>query len=40
MLASAIMIQFSPVPSPVKWLLPAFLLCVGIWLWCRPEAQR
>ncbi len=40
MLASAIMIQFSPVPSPVKWLLPAFLLCVALWLWRRPEAQR
>ena len=38
MLGSAVMIQFTPVLATLKWLLPAFLLCVAIWLWRRPEA--
>lgn len=39
MLLSAVMIQLSAAPLLLKTLLPMFLLCVGIWLWSRPEAR-
>ncbi|QJD58279.1 DUF454 domain-containing protein [Pseudomonas sp. gcc21] len=38
MLSSVVMIWLLPAPDLVRWLLPAFLLCVAIWLWTRPES--
>lgn len=34
---SVVMLLLSPAPFLLKLLLPPFLCCVAIWLWCRPE---
>jgi uncharacterized membrane protein YbaN (DUF454 family) len=37
MLLSALLLLLSAAPQALKWLLPAFLLLVALWLWRRPE---
>lgn len=37
MLLSALLLLLSAAPLVLKWLLPCFLLLVGMWLWQRPE---
>lgn len=37
MLISTTMIFLTPVPEMLRWLLPAFLLLVALWLWSRPN---
>lgn len=38
MVASALVLAFSPAPSWLKLAVPALMAAVALWLWRRPEA--
>jgi len=38
MSGSSVLIWLSPAPGWVKLAVPALMLCVGVWIWLRPEA--
>ena len=37
MLASTVILAFSPVPFHAQWGVPAVMALVAVWLWTRPE---
>ncbi|UUX97451.1 YbaN family protein [Aquabacterium sp. J223] len=38
MTGSAVMLQFLPLPLWLQVAVPAVMVVVGAWIWCRPEA--